>query len=446
MPLNDEEKAYFESRTESYIQYYYDPPPDPDLDSDATGLGTRKLESNMFPTTSGENLMSKQMEMEIAMLEKSMNDDLKRKLQNVDSVYDVSVSITVTGMDPPYMNRRFLKGQGQLADAKSVAEELESRRSVRKLQSNSLRITYDQSMEYRYNGVAGTDAPTDEVLVTEPFSLLTKRKEYINFLKNLPDIQPVAKAFENLSKVSPAVLADKSKPVSMVAIISAVAGGVVSLILVFLGFRWWKKKGEKGDGLDDYDPRSRPEASRPQPSDGGSTLVEPQQEGVYTQPTARYPGSIATDDPDYLFNTAGYEDQTLVSNTDGTLGDATRQSSQIQAGESVLGPMEAQSIFSDDQSFEAFQKQRDGRTEEVLEIIAPAGRLGVVIDTPDTGAPILHRIKDTCPIADKLQVGDHLVAVDGENVRSMTAVEVSKLISLKSGNKERRFTIVRYAR
>ncbi len=182
------------------------------------------------------------------------------------------------------------------------------------------------------------------------------------------------------------------------------------------------------------------------PSDGGSTLVEPQQEGVYTQPTTRYPGSIATDDPDYLFNTAGYEDQTLVSNTDGTLGDATRQSSQIQAGESVLGPMEAQSIFSDDQSFEAFRNQRDGRTEEVLEIIAPAGRLGVVIDTPDTGAPILHRIKDTCPIADKLQVGDHLVAVDGENVRSMTAVEVSKLISLKSGNKERRFTIVRYAR
>ena len=179
----------------------------------------------------------------------------------------------------------------------------------------------------------------------------------------------------------------------------------------------------------------------------GSTLVEPQQDGVYTQPTTRYPGSIATDDPDYLFNTqGGYEDQTLVSNTDGTLGDATRQSTQIPANGSVLGPMEAQSIFSDDQSFEAFRNERDGRTEEVLEIIAPAGRLGVVIDTPDTGAPILHRIKDTCPIADKLQVGDHLVAVDGENVRSMTAVEVSKLISLKSGNKERRFTIVRYAR
>ena len=254
MPLNEEEKEYFESRTESYIQFYYDPPPDSD---EAAGPGTRKLKSSIFPTTSGENAMSKQMEMEIAMLEKSMNDDLKRKLQNVDSVYDVSVSISVTDMDPPYMNTRFLKGQ---------EEGLESGRSVRKLQSSSLRITYDQTMEYRYNSVSGTDAPTDEVLVTEPFSLLTKRKEYINFLKNLPDIQPIAKAFENLSKVSPAVLADENKPLSMVAIISAVAGGVVFLILVFLGFRWWKKRGKGGvDGLDDYDPRrSRPEASRPQ--------------------------------------------------------------------------------------------------------------------------------------------------------------------------------------
>jgi hypothetical protein len=182
-------------------------------------------------------------------------------------------------------------------------------------------------------------------------------------------------------------------------------------------------------------------------SDGGSTLMEPSQQGVYTTQQSvaggRYgPGSIATDDPDYQYHHA-YEDPTIVSNTDGTLGDATRQSTQIPGGgESVLGPGGAQSVFSDDQSFEAF-RNRDGRREEVLEIYAPAGKLGVVIDTPDTGAPVLHRIKDTCPIADLLQVGDKLIAVDDEDVRSMTAVRVSKLISQKSGNPQRKFTIVR---
>ena len=176
-------------------------------------------------------------------------------------------------------------------------------------------------------------------------------------------------------------------------------------------------------------------------------MVEPSQQGVYTTGQSvvggRYgPGSIATDDPDYQYQNP-YEDPTIVSNTDGTLGDATRQSTQLQGGESILGSGGAQSIFSDDQSFEAF-RNRDGRREEVLEIYAPAGKLGVVIDTPDTGAPVLHRIKETCPIADQLQVGDKLIAVDDEDVRSMTAVRVSKLISQKSSNPQRKFTIVRH--
>jgi hypothetical protein len=40
-------------------------------------------------------------------------------------------------------------------------------------------------------------------------------------------------------------------------------------------------------------------------------------------------------------------------------------------------------------------------------------------------------------------VGDKLVAVDDEDVRTMTAVKVSKLISRKSANPSRKLTIVR---
>ena len=81
--------------------------------------------------------------------------------------------------------------------------------------------------------------------------------------------------------------------------------------------------------------------------------------------------------------------------------------------------------------------------EQVIVVEAPAGKLGVVIDTPDDGAPVVHAVKDTSVIANQIQVGDKLIKVDDEDVRSMTAIKVSKLISKKSANPVRRLTIVR---
>ena len=81
--------------------------------------------------------------------------------------------------------------------------------------------------------------------------------------------------------------------------------------------------------------------------------------------------------------------------------------------------------------------------EEVLEIIAPPGKLGVVIDTPDNGAPVVHAIKDSSVIGNELQVGDQLIAVDDEDAQAMTAINVSKLMSMKSNNPTRKLTIIR---
>lgn len=92
--------------------------------------------------------------------------------------------------------------------------------------------------------------------------------------------------------------------------------------------------------------------------------------------------------------------------------------------------------------------------EETIIIIAPRGKLGVVIDTPTinnnnnnnsgkTTMPIVHAIKDTCPIRSQIRVGDKLLAVDDEDVTCMTAVEVSRLIGRKCEQKERKLTIVR---
>lgn len=122
---------------------------------------------------------------------------------------------------------------------------------------------------------------------------------------------------------------------------------------------------------------------------------------------------------------------------------------------SILTPgigASAQSVFTEDeQSFENHLRNRSkgnggsgvAQKEEYFDIYAPGGKLGVVIDTPNSGAPVVHNIKETCPIADQLRVGDKLIAVDDEDVRSMTAVKVSKLISQKSNNPTRKFTISR---
>ena len=104
--------------------------------------------------------------------------------------------------------------------------------------------------------------------------------------------------------------------------------------------------------------------------------------------------------------------------------------------------------------------------EEYTIIYAPSGVLGVVIDTPPSsssstngnndsssngrrmtssngGRPVVHAIKDTCPIRDEIHVGDILIAVDDIDVTAMTAVEVSRLISKKSNQERRKLTLIR---
>jgi len=94
---------------------------------------------------------------------------------------------------------------------------------------------------------------------------------------------------------------------------------------------------------------------------------------------------------------------------------------------SKLGRM-ADTLFSDESSFE----QLFSAGEERYDVVAPAGKLGMVIDTPNGGLPVVHAIKDTSVLANSVRVGDRLLSVDGEDCTAMSAMQVSKLISLKS--------------
>lgn len=131
------------------------------------------------------------------------------------------------------------------------------------------------------------------------------------------------------------------------------------------------------------------------------------------------------------------EDTVPSRATDTVARDSSNTGSQSKLGFSQMG----ESIFSDDASFE--EQFTEPEQQVPFEISVPAGKLGMVIDTPNGGFPIVHAIKDTSILADRVRVGDRLVSVDGQDCTSMTAVQVSKLISLKSDQESRVLVFVR---
>ena len=78
-----------------------------------------------------------------------------------------------------------------------------------------------------------------------------------------------------------------------------------------------------------------------------------------------------------------------------------------------------------------------------FEVEAPAGLLGLVIDTSEEGLPTIRAIKESSCLTGQVQVGDILLSVDSEDVTPMMASTVSRLISSKSQNSVRRFVFTR---
>jgi hypothetical protein len=155
---------------------------------------------------------------------------------------------------------------------------------------------------------------------------------------------------------------------------------------------------------------------------------------------------VATIDYDYSKAYGGVGDTSVVSSAGGTMGDTTRQSAgdvaAVAAARAALGASFDSDAGGGAGGAGGFREDSNVK-EEIIEVDAPSGKLGVVIDTPDDGAPVVHAVKDNSVIADQICVGDKLIAVDDEDVRSMTAIKVSKLISRKSANPSRKLTIVR---
>ena len=286
-------------------------------------------------------------------------------------------------------------------------------RRMRGLQSESVTVTYKQPIIY----FTSDSSLTVEEALKWPLETQAQQDLYVAALKQLDPT-----TYRGLTSVSTIYVPDNIKPspapdtggggLPQWAVIVIVIAGVLVLVSLFLVVIR-KSRSDRSDG------NHTQESNTYQQSGFGSSSV-PHMLGDETVETMDYDYAKA-------YGGLGAGDASL-SEAGGTMG-------------SRAAPQSGNTIFSDDPTFnEAY----DAGREEVIDVFAPPGKLGVVIDTPDDNAPVVHAVKDSSPIVDQVKVGDKLVAVDDEDVRHMTAIKVSKLISKKSSQETRKLTIIRH--
>jgi hypothetical protein len=81
-------------------------------------------------------------------------------------------------------------------------------------------------------------------------------------------------------------------------------------------------------------------------------------------------------------------------------------------------------------------------TVEPFEVQAPAGKLGLLLQTVD-GVPVVHIVLDKSPLAGIVHAGDLLLSVEGTDVLRMKTKHVSRLIASEDEHSMRRFVFGR---
>lgn len=74
------------------------------------------------------------------------------------------------------------------------------------------------------------------------------------------------------------------------------------------------------------------------------------------------------------------------------------------------------------------------------DVLAPPGKLGIVIDTTLNG-PVVHKVNPGSALEGKIKSGDIIVAIDDVDTRAMTAASITALM-VKTANQRRKLTIV----
>jgi hypothetical protein len=325
-------------------------------------------------------------------------------------VKDVEVSIDLTSQDP------LLKGN----------------RRLRGLQADELQLTFNTVLSI----LSSIEEPNFNSYILIAFEGEEEEDAYMALLKATED-----PAFADITSVSvsPATSVTSitipqyggngggGSDSAMIGIIVGVAVGSLALIGLAVIFVFKKR-------------RSKLNLPTPTPQSSGEDGSGPY--GSEIEVGARDDISTLGDPiPPYLRSDLMADDPTR--STAGTAYDFQKayRRGQLSVVDTINTESDPSSfVFKDDMTLEAeYSLPKENR----FEVEAPAGPLGFVLETSEGEAPAVHSIQETSCVALEVQVGDHLVAVDGEDVRKMEASSVSLLIASKKDNPVRRFVFTR---
>lgn len=319
-------------------------------------------------------------------------------------------------------------------------------RMLRALQSSPLKIVFDTAVSFQ----SLSDDLDIPVMIGGAFNTDEDRAKYLNRLQSRGDrsfssINTVRIEINGVAQeVGTSADTNSGGKINLFVWIGAAAGGLAVLILA--GLYFLRSKSPKKEvtvatsASKIHEQRLNSDILMMDAQDEISTLGDP----MYAPGGMLIPGlekddtvaaSIVSGDYDYAKNYGAADasprtrSDTLQSSVDGSQHNNSNGDLSSFNG---LGKMD-NSIFSDDSSFE----QQFADMEERFEVDAPSGKLGMVIDTPSGGVPVVHAIKETSVLADRVDVGDRLMSVDDEDTTGLTAMQVSKLISQKAENPSR---------
>ena len=79
---------------------------------------------------------------------------------------------------------------------------------------------------------------------------------------------------------------------------------------------------------------------------------------------------------------------------------------------------------------------------DMIEVYAPSGPLGIVIDTTPDG-PMIHSIKATSPLINMVVAGDIVIGIDEVNTEAMSAATLTRIMAKRSQQPRRKISVIR---
>jgi hypothetical protein len=314
-----------------------------------------------------------------------------------------------------------------------------------------LEIGLDVSVKYRtYNDTAIYD-PSE--WIKDAFNSEEERNSYMDRLKqknsafqNVQSVQLTVDGFVPIEEPPENVVPGEDSG-NLGIIIGAAVGGVIVMALAALYISRRNNSGGGGSAFKEQNLVATTASTAEQKRLATEILME-QQDDVSTLGDPMFgTGGMAVNGADrdertasvaddydyakeYLLGQQGMEDaRDRMNSIDSGPSGKTSGTSFTRTGSGPVGT----DVFADDASFmQQYAAEEEFGEDFRFAVDVPPGKLGMVIDTPNGGVPVVHAIKPESILANKVHVGDRLVSVDDEDVTSMTAVQVSKLISIKS--------------